>query len=115
MNMHPHAWPLYSAAKLLGLEFNEAGLTLNPALPLAEYEFSSPLLGFRKSAGGFSGWYAPAAPGRWEIEIVLSSEDLEKKSRVKVNGVAASLADNGQPVRFSGESKPGAPLHWEIA
>ena len=23
MNMHPHAWPLYSAAKLLGLEFHE--------------------------------------------------------------------------------------------
>ena len=26
MNLHPHAWPLYSSAKLLGLEFHEKGI-----------------------------------------------------------------------------------------
>src|SRR5665213_2878388 len=45
MNMHPHAWPLYSAAKLLGLEFHEKGVSFRPDLPLPEYEFTSPLLG----------------------------------------------------------------------
>ena len=65
MNMHPHAWPLYSAAKLLGLEFHETGLRLQPSLPLEEYEFTSPLLGFRKSKQGYTGWYAPVFnPGR---------------------------------------------------
>jgi hypothetical protein len=64
MNMHPHAWPLYSAAKLLGLEFNERGLSLKPDLPLEEYVFSSTLFGFKKSAKGYSNWYDPAVPGR---------------------------------------------------
>jgi hypothetical protein len=27
MNMHPHAWPLYSSVKLLGLEFHEGGVS----------------------------------------------------------------------------------------
>ena len=81
MNMHSHAWPLYSAAKLLGVEFHESGVKLNPSLPLAEYDFASPLLGFKKSASGFSGWYAPTAEGRWDIEIVLSSADLRRASK----------------------------------
>ncbi len=34
MNMHAHAWPLYSAAKLLGLEFHENGINFRPDLPL---------------------------------------------------------------------------------
>ena len=59
MNMHPHAWPLYSAAKLLGLEFHERGVSFKPGLPLTEYELTSPLLGFKKSRDGYSGWYAP--------------------------------------------------------
>jgi len=53
MNMHPHAWPLYSAAKLLGLEFHEAGVSFKPDLPMTEYEFTSPLLGFKKSRDGY--------------------------------------------------------------
>ena len=50
MNMHAHAWPLYSTSKLLGLEFHENGINFSPDLPLTEYEFASPLLGFKKSA-----------------------------------------------------------------
>ena len=53
MHMHPHAWPLYSAAKLLGLEFHEAGVSFKPDLPMTEYEFTSPLLGFKKSRDGY--------------------------------------------------------------
>ena len=35
MNMHSHAWPLYSAVKLLGLEFHEKGINFRPDLPLS--------------------------------------------------------------------------------
>jgi hypothetical protein len=114
MNMHPHAWPLYSAAKLLGLEFNERGFLLRPDLPLEEYEFSSTLFGFKKSARGYSGWYAPAAPGRWNVEIHLSPAEIARMRRVTINGTVIAHTLLPEAVRFIGESNPGRPLQWEI-
>jgi hypothetical protein len=116
MNMHPHAWPLYSAAKLLGLEFNENGVAFAPSLPLAEYEFTSPLLGFKKSGKGYSGWYAPAQPGRWEIELRLPVDQAAPLKTVDVNGVRQALLKSPEgTMRFGGESELGNPLRWEIS
>src|SRR5260370_37955141 len=56
LNMHTHACPLYSLAKLLGLEFTESGVLLAPRLPLSSFRFESPLLGLIKSARGYEGW-----------------------------------------------------------
>jgi hypothetical protein len=114
MNMHSHAWPLYSAAKLLGLEFHETGLNFHPDLPLPEYEFSSPLLGFKKSPRGYSGWYAPKAAGHWDIHIALPDGDRARLRQVTVNGVSEALRPSDRGIRFSGASKPGVPLRWEI-
>jgi len=114
MNMHAHAWPLYSASKLLGLEFNEAGISFHPNLPLSQYEFASPLLGFKKSAAGYSGWYAPAAAGRWIIEIALPEADLKAMRKLEVNSVTEKLTHFAGRIRFSGKSQPGIPLRWKI-
>lgn len=114
MNMHPHAWPLYSAAKLLGLEFHESGINFKPNLPLAEYEFTSPLLGFRKSRNGYAGWYAPATAGRWDIELRLPSSEVARMRQARINGSAGLLPKSTQVIRFTGGSKPGRPLRWEI-
>ncbi len=115
MNMHVHAWPLYSAAKLLGVDFHETGVRFNPALPLAEYEFSSPLLGFSKSQKGFSGWYAPATAGRWTIEIRLTDSERSRLAQINVNGSVEPLPRGAQPIRLTGESSPEKPLRWEIS
>ncbi len=115
MNMHPHAWPLYSSAKLLGLEFHETGLRFSPNLPLPEYEFTSPLLGFKKSKSGYSGWYAPAVTGRWDIEMRLPSLEASRMGRITINGSAETLQNTTKEIRFTGESSPGKPLRWEIA
>jgi hypothetical protein len=115
MNMHPHAWPLYSAAKLLGLAFQENGVSFQPTLPLAEYEFTSPLLGFKKSKDGFSGWYAPSVAGRWDFEIQFPESEAKGLHQLKINGQTARFSSSAQGIRFSGESKPGAPLRWEIS
>ncbi|MGA2633799.1 MAG: hypothetical protein ABSF16_06150 [Terracidiphilus sp.] len=115
MNMHPHAWPLYSAAKLLGVDFHETGVRFNPALPLAEYEFSSPLLGFSKSQKGFSGWYAPATAGRWTIEIQLTDSEKVGLKQIKVNGTVEPLPHGLQSIRLTGESRREKPLRWEIS
>jgi len=114
MNMHPHAWPLYSAAKLLCLEFHGDGVSFHPNLPLPDYEFSSPLLGFSKSPGGYSGWYAPQVAGGWNIDVTLPGADMARVRQVRVNGAAqaARAIENG--ICFSGESNPGVPLRWQI-
>ena len=115
MNMHPHAWPLYTTAKLLGLEFSAAGVTFRPSLPLDEYEFTSPLLGFKKSAQGYSGWYAPARAGRWNLEVKLPAAERARLTQLEVNGSAQALP--GSPdalIRFAGESEPGKPLRWAV-
>jgi len=115
MNMHPHAWPLYSAAKLLGLEFREAGVLFQPLLPMPEYEFTSSLLGFKKSANGYTGWYAPAVEGRWEIELRLSPQELARMKRIVVNGSSQSITRTEKAIRLAGQSQPGAPLRWQVS
>lgn len=114
MNMHAHAWPLYSAVKLLGLEFHEKGLRFRPELPLPQYEFASPLLGFRKFQSGYSGWYAPSTTGAWEIDLALPDAELARRSRVIVNGVAATATSTSRGIRIKGESKSGSHLRWQI-
>jgi hypothetical protein len=115
MNMHPHAWPLYSAAKLLGVEFHRSGVEFKPSLPLSTYEFASPLLGFKKTDRGYSGWYAPGSAGRWEIGLLLPESEAAQAREVRVNGSIGSAQRPGAWIRFSGESSPGKPLQWEVS
>jgi hypothetical protein len=114
MNMHPHAWPLYSTAKLLGLAFTEAGLTLEPKLPLNEYEFSSPLLGFSKSQNGYAGWYNPATAGTWQIRLTLSKSERMRMRQVTVNGSVHQLPKNVGAIVFEGGSAVDKPLRWGL-
>jgi hypothetical protein len=115
MNMHPHAWPLYSAAKLLGLEFHETGIHFCPVLPLEDYDFTSSLLGFQKSKQGYSGWYAPLTGGEWKIDLKLPPEEAAGMRQAKINGNLATVKSADGTIRFSGEGKPGTPLCWEIS
>jgi cellobiose phosphorylase len=112
--LHQHAWPLYTAAKLLGLEFNERGLSLQPSLPLGEYEFTSALVGVRKSKTGYTGWYEPATAGSWEMEIRLPEAERSRAHMLKVNGAAQPATEGATTIRIKGESQPGKPLRWEL-
>ncbi len=115
MNMHPHAWPLYSAAKLLGVEFVADGVNFTPNLPMREYEFASPLLGFKRTRDGYSGWYAPSTAGRWDFEVHLPESEMARVRQVKVNGLVRTIPATAEFVRFSGDVSPDAPLRWEIS
>jgi hypothetical protein len=114
MCLHQHAWPLYTAAKLLGLEFHERGLRLQPTLPMAEYDFNSSLVGVRKSKSGYAGHYEPAAAGSWELEIQLPAAERARVHSLTVDGVAQALPAGTAPIKFKGVSQPGSPLRWEI-
>jgi len=115
MNMHPHAWPLYSAAKLVGVDFHEKGVRFRPRLAIEEYEFSSPVLGFQKSAGAYSGWYAPSVAGNWEIELNLGEGGAAGLRALEINGASARLEKSGGVIRFSGASSTGSALRWKVS
>ena len=113
MNMHPHAWPLYDTAKLMGVKFTPAGVELSPCLLQAAYRFDSPLLGLEKSAGGCTGWYAPSQSGRWLITLRLPGGPAF--THLEVNGQAVPLERlSDGAYQWSGESKPDQPLRWEL-
>lgn len=114
LNMHSHAWPLYSAIKLLGTDFQPDGVRLKPGLPLNEYELNTPLLGFKRTSKGYSGWYAPTAAGQWSIEVALTNIELVRLKHLRVNGVQEALHSDEGRIRFMGISAPGTPLRWEI-
>ncbi|MHB1936408.1 MAG: GH36-type glycosyl hydrolase domain-containing protein [Acidobacteriaceae bacterium] len=116
MNMHPHAWPLYSAAKLLGIEFTKKGVSIRPALPLPAYSFTSPLIGFEKSSEGYEGWYGPpASTGAWTLTLQLQEEEVKKFTRVKVNGAEVSpRLTLERAIEIEGVSAPGKPLRWSM-
>ena len=116
LNMHTHACPLYSAAKLLGLEFTEAGLNLAPKLPLPSYRFASPLLGLVKSSRGYEGWYEPSGEARtWTIRLTLPAEEARGLERVEVNGteVTPSRGPDGA-IELKGQGGRGKPLRWSL-
>jgi hypothetical protein len=113
-NMHPHAWPLYSAAKLLGLEFRSSGLRFAPRLPLDEYAFSSELLGFQRTKQGFTGWYSPLDSGVWNVELDLEPEESRRITKIFVNRDPVALQRAGSVLRFGGRSQPGSRLEWSV-
>ena len=114
LNMHAHAWPLYACVKLLGTEFRLDGIRFKPDLPLDEYEFNSPLLGFRKASPGYSGWYGPKTAGHWRIEIALPETISRRLKKLTVNGKQETLHSDDGRISFGGISSPGAPLRWDI-
>jgi hypothetical protein len=115
LNMHTHACPLYSAAKLLGLEFTETGLTLAPALPLSAFRFDSPLLGVAKTAHGYEGWYHPLLPKVWTLRLELPGDEAARLARVEVNGkrIETRKAADGA-FEMKGQGGGASPLRWAV-
>ncbi len=116
LNLHSHACSLYSAAKLIGLEFTESGIELRPGLPVESYRFESPLIGVIKSAGGFyEGWYRPSRDGSYKIAIWLPAEQAARLSHAEVNGVSVTPVKKVDgTLELTGQSETGKPLRWRL-
>ena len=115
LNLHSHACFLYSATKLLGIEFTETGVELKPKLPVESLRLDSPLMGVSVSAGRFEGWYAPSRPGSWTLKITLPEHEAESVLRVEVNGTQSPvkrLADGA--IVLTGSSALQEPLRWVL-
>ena len=114
LNMHTHACPLYSATKLLGLEFTEMGIALTPALPVSSFRFESPLLGIIKSADGYEGWYAPQSQNTYSIRVRLSPEELKRLGRAEVNGNRFRTRIVDGAIEMRGLGGAGTPVKWAL-
>ena len=111
MNMHPHAWQLYSVSKLLGIEFTGNGLHLAPAIPESEYHFYSKLVSIERKNNWFKASYQPLREGIYEISIKLPG----KLNILKVNGKRKSIQiDNQGNIFFIGKGGGTKPLTFEI-
>lgn len=116
MNPHPHAWPLFTASKILGLDFTPKGASIRAILPLETYRFTSPLFGFEKNSLGYKGWYEPSGgAGHWIISIRLLQEEIRRYTRITVNGLERPLQPGaGGTIEIQGEAGPGKPIRWSI-
>ena len=115
LNTHSHACPLYSATKLLGLQFTENGLLLAPTLPLQSFRFESPLLGLLKTAKGYEGWYNPAVRNTWSVRLLLSVEEVKRLQRAEVNGVRVRAHVNQGTIEVRGEGGAGSAFRWSLS
>ena len=116
LNMHTHACPLYSLAKLLGLEFFEAGVIWAPKIPLPTFRFESPLLGLIKSANGYEGWYNPSTQNTWSVRLKLAGDEAKRFSRVAANGERVHrprVIDDAIEMRGTGGS--GKAFKWAVS
>jgi len=113
-NLHPHAWPLYSITKLIGVTFTKKGIQIIPTFPKEHYEFSSKLFGFTKSKDSYSGWYAPIKEGIWEISISLKESEIKEISKLEINGIEQEFIIDNNKIIWSGRSYPNKPLKWLI-
>jgi hypothetical protein len=114
-NLHSHACPLYSAAKLLGLEFTARGFEVNLRLPVEAFRLESPLVGVIKQAKGkFEGWYEPAHAGSWTISFSLDPADAVRLTSAEVNGKRSKVAVTDGRVTLEGKGGPGSPVRWKL-
>lgn len=116
LNLHAHACSLYSASKLLGLEFDKTGLRLNLNLPEEAYRFESPLLGVMRAGHRFAGWYKPSQPGTWAIRIRLGQDVRTSIRHAEVNGKRVELRFQVDgSLTITGTSTRESALRWNLS
>ena len=114
-NLHSHACPLYSCAKLLGLEFTENGIAFAPKLPLNAFRFDSPLVGFGKGSSGYEGWYNPMSQNNYSVRLQLPPEEIKHFSRIEVNGNRIRTRISGGVIEMRGLGGAGAAMRWKVS
>jgi len=114
-NMHSHACPLYSCAKLLGLEFTEEGVAFAPKLPLNAFRWDSPLLGLVKTSSGYEGWYNPVSQNNYSVRLQLTADEIKHFSRIEVNGNRIRTRISGGVIAMRGLGGGGTPMRWKVS
>lgn len=113
MNMHSHAWPLYSAIKLSGIQPTKDGLIIDPKVPFEEFSLETYLLIINFTSDSVSGFYRSVGDDAIKIQVKLPS-GLNGEVLVKVDGEEVDYTiDNGK-VTFDLNAISGQSIPWEI-
>jgi len=122
---HRHAWPLFTAAKIAGIEFTSRGIHIEPSIPLSagNFSFESDLASvFRTVSSGriqsYYGHYSPAQYGNWHVSLALE-EVVSFEGVLWVNGEKQTpkqtpLKRSTYLLEFQGEGGKSFPLSWEL-
>jgi hypothetical protein len=114
-NMHSHACPLYSCAKLVGLEFTENGVAFAPKLPLNTFRFDSPVVGLVKTTSGYEGWYNPTSQNNYSVRLKLTPDETKHFSRMEVNGNRMRTRISDGVIELRGLGGGGTPMRWKAS
>ncbi|MGH8531048.1 MAG: GH36-type glycosyl hydrolase domain-containing protein [Nevskiales bacterium] len=113
---HQHAWSLFSALKLAGVEPTRDGYRIAPHLPLDGWSLRLPNIGLAQQGGSLRGYIRPAAAGPIKLQVVPRSARANARYAVAVNGeptTATTLPEGG--VIFSTIAGAGETLDWSVS
>lgn len=114
MNMHTHAWMLYNATNLAGINFTPEGIEYAPCLSFKEYSFETPLVGLIKTKEGYSGWYNPIGKGDFKMSINLKKDELKAIKLLEVNGIRINFEINNNIIEWIGKKTHKKRIEWKI-
>ncbi|TXT62431.1 MAG: Glycosyl hydrolase 36 superfamily [Promethearchaeota archaeon] len=114
LNLHPHAWPLYNILHLLGIEFTQTGIKICLDFPKTTYEFSSPLVGLKKTHNGYSGWYNPKTVGKWTIELQFKGNIYPQVQKLLINEQEKEFQRDEHGIVVRGKNVTEKGLHWKL-
>ncbi|MGI6701295.1 MAG: GH36-type glycosyl hydrolase domain-containing protein [Christensenellales bacterium] len=102
LNLHAHTWQQYTIFKLLGLEFSNLRMIINPHIPKDKYSVKSRIFSIEKDKGKYSVKYCPLQARKMVVEFVLKN----KVSRVTVNNKEVEYTTNDKGnIEFTIEGK----------
>jgi len=114
--MHRHAYPLFTAAKLVGLNFVPEGVDIVPAMPdsIATYSFHSKHVSIEKTSAGYSGHYLPLKYGSWRVRLQVT-DDERRQAKLTVNGNGVELiTDKDGFLSFVEKGGENIPISWNV-
>jgi hypothetical protein len=114
MNMHAHAWPLYSLTKFLGLIYTCDGIEITPRFPMKEFRFASPLVGLERTEESLKGWYNPKQNGEWKITILLSADDVNSFHLADGFENSIHFEREDRSIILKGIKTSVAPIRWHL-
>lgn len=110
---HAHAWPLYDTFKLSGIQPTEAGYTINPHWPFAQFTWNTSVVGVSYGNGRVSGRLHPEGTGTVRMHVRLPAS-LPGSVAVYVNGAPATSTQGNGFVDWSMPVTQGQDTTWAI-
>jgi hypothetical protein len=109
--MHQPAWSLFDAIKLAGVEPTAGGYTIDPRLPMPDFELRLPNVAVAYARGRVSGSVTATGAGTLRMRVAGAPDG----GVVRVNGRRVASARDGRFTTFALEARAGRAARWKIS